>query len=622
MPRTIELCNSSALCSCVAGLLLGLAGCGGGNPYQLPEAPPPQQPPPIAQQSGSVTIAPQYAILSPGQTLRFAAQASSGGALEWQVNNILGGNSSTGMVDNEGNYTAPQVPLSTNVVISAALAGSPQKNFATAVVAVINTGQLTPTPNPQVVAYSIYLPAPGNVSVEFGRNALLTSPEPTPSAYGGMVHIYVAGMLSQRVYHMHAIVKLANGGSFEDSDHAFTTGNAPGTSAVQISQNGNQSPQPGVELFDTVLPHTAAQLFATDLQGNVVWTYQYSGSSSDAIQGARLLSNGHFLVLISFLSSLPPPVIASLPGNTIDVIREIDLAGNTIRELTRDQLNQSLNAQGYNFNLQGFHHDVLALPNGHLIVLADYRVVYNNLPNFPGSTSVLGDVLVDVDENFTPTWVWSAFDHLDVNRHPFNFPDWTHGNAILYSTDDHNLLFSMRHQNWIIKIDYADGQGSGNILWRLGPGGDFKLLGGVDPTDWFYAQHGPGFFTPNTSGVFQLGVMDNGDDREFPAGVLCGSAGALPCQYSTMPVLQVDETAMTATLLSHYTPPASLYSFFGGNVDLLPNGDMEADFCAPKTGAVVQELRDGTQVVWQATTPGADQFRALRLPSLYPGVQW
>jgi arylsulfate sulfotransferase len=82
---------------------------------------------------------------------------------------------------------------------------------------------------------------------------------------------------------------------------------------------------------------------------------------------------------------------------------------------------------------------------------------------------------------------------------------------------------------------------------------------------------------------------------------------------------------MTATLLSHYTPPASFYSFFGGNVDLLANGDIEADFCAVKTGAIVQELNESggaTQVVWQAVTPGDSQYHAYRMPSLYPGVQW
>jgi arylsulfate sulfotransferase len=82
---------------------------------------------------------------------------------------------------------------------------------------------------------------------------------------------------------------------------------------------------------------------------------------------------------------------------------------------------------------------------------------------------------------------------------------------------------------------------------------------------------------------------------------------------------------MTATLLFHYFPPASLYSFFGGNVNLLENGDIEADFCAAKTGSEIQELNitgASPQLVWQARTPYTNQYRVDRLPSLYPGVQW
>jgi arylsulfate sulfotransferase len=238
-------------------------------------------------------------------------------------------------------------------------------------------------------------------------------------------------------------------------------------------------------------------------------------------------------------------------------------------------------------------------------------------------------VLVDVDSNYNPDWVWSTFDHLDVNRHPMQFPDWTHGNALLYSPDDHDLLFSMRHQNWIVKIDFQDGTGTGNILWHLGYQGDFTLVGDTNPADWFYAQHGMNFFSQNTSGVFQLGTFDNGNDRQFAAGVTCGAAGAPPCLYSTVPVLQLDETAMTATMISHYIAPASMYSFFGGQADLLPNGDYEADFCSASGGAIVQEYQPGTsvvqtapQIVWQSVSPGFDQYRALRIPSLYPGVQW
>jgi len=149
-----------------AGMLVVLLGsCGAGPNYQLPEKPPPAQPPPVAQQSGTVTVTPQYAAIGPGETTQFTAQSSLSGTLQWMVNGTSGGNSSVGLIDAKGTYTAP-LTSSINVVISAVLASSPATNFATAVVAVIQSGQLTPTPNPQVVAYSIYVPAPGNVSVQ------------------------------------------------------------------------------------------------------------------------------------------------------------------------------------------------------------------------------------------------------------------------------------------------------------------------------------------------------------------------------------------------------------------------------------------------------------------------
>lgn len=606
-------------------LLVWLCSCGSGPNYQLPEKPPPAQPPPVAQQNGSVTVTPSYAAMRPGSTTQFVARSSTAGTVDWIVNGIPGGNSSVGVIDVNGNYTAPIVSSSTNVVVSAALASSGSTNFATAVVAIIQKGQLTPTPNPQVVAYSIYLPAPAKVRVQFGTDNRMTSSQITPSPNGGMVHVYVAGMLANTSYQMHALVTFNNGSSFTDVDQTFNTGTAPATPPIQVSTSPGGAPEPGVELFDTVVPHTAAQLFATDLQGNVLWTYRYDGSALDAIQAAKLLPNGHFLLLISFVSSLPTAQLSNLPGGTIDVIREVDLAGNTIRELSLAQLEQSLTAHGYRFTLQGFHHDVLPLPNGHVVVLADMREPYTNLPGYPGTTSVLGDLLVDVDQNFNPTWVWNTFDHLDVNRHPMNFPDWTHGNAILYSSEDHNLLFSMRHQNWILKIDYQDGSGSGDIVWRLGPDGDFTLLGGTDPTDWFYAQHGPSFFSGNTAGLFQLGVMDNGDDRQFPSSVVCDQPGQPPCHYSRTPVLDIDENSKTATLISNYTPSPALYSYFGGNVEQLANGDTQADFCAVRSGATIQEVSPAVgaqRIVWQAITPGAAQFRAGRLPSLYPGIQW
>ena len=623
-------------------ILFGAIGCGVSQGTQPPSpTPAPTEPPPVASNHGSVSITPQYVALGPGQTIHFHASSTSGGALQWLVETIPGGNASIGTVDSSGTYTAPvSLAQSANFRIIAQLASSPLKNYAIAVASVINYGAIYPTSNPQVDTYSIYLPAPGEVSVHFGPGTSYgrsTWKVATPTPYGGQVTLYVAGMLAQTLYHMQGQISLRDGATFTDADHStfssglpLTTGTPPPTSPIQITSSGN--PSPGIEMWNTILPGTLTQAFATDLKGHVLWTYTYEGSTLDSIQGIQLLPDGNVLMTISYLSSLTAAAAGTEP-NTINVVREVDLAGNTIREISMDTLNKELAANGFKdsdgspYNLKSFHHDVLALPNGHWVLLAAYPKTFTNLSGTSGKVGVLGDVLVDVDQNMNPDWVWSTFDHLDINRRPMNFPDWTHSNDMLYSADDHNLLLSIRHQNWVIKIDFNDGQGSGNILWHLGEGGDFKLVGGVDPTDWFYAQHGLSWFSAASAGIFKLGVMDNGNDRIFPpptGQVLCKpKSPTTPQCYSTVDVLEVNENNMTATLMTHYVPPPSYFSFFGGDTQQLANDDIHVDFCGPLSGSIIQELDpNASQIIWQGTTANANQFRVDRLPSLYPGVQW
>jgi arylsulfate sulfotransferase len=624
----------------IACLILSAAGCGSSVKPTPESAPPSSQAPPTPQQMGSVTIHPQNGALSARQTLQFTAVPAGGGAIVWSVNGTAGGDASVGTIDTAGNYTAPAISHSMNAVVQATLSGAPETNFATAVVALIEPGQVNATTNPQVALYSMNIPQPGTVTVQFGSDTAYrfrTWAQATPSTpvnYGGQVNIEVAGMRGSTNYHLQALVKLANGVAYKDIDHTFATRIPPLTPALQITTSGGSSPQPGIQLFDTVqfgaTPYNPglAQAFATDLQGNVIWTYSYVGSPANVITPIKPLPNGHFLLVLTVTTG---PTNSTIPAGTANDVREIDLVGNTIQDLPMAALNQSLADNGFmNLNLFAFSRDVLALPNGHYVFLAQMAKDVSNVTGYSGALNIAGDVLVDVDQNYKPDWVWNSFDHLDINRHPYQFPpDWTHSDALLYSTDDHDLLLSIRNQNWIVKIDYQDATGSGNIVWRLGEGGDYKLVGGVDPTDWFYAQHGMNFFSPNTSGIFQLGLIDDGDDRQFPQGVICGTAGAPVCNYSTVPVLLVDESAMTATLLHHYLAPAALYSFFGGQADLLPNGDIEVDFASAISGATVQEYQPGAnvvetspQIVWQAVSPGYDQYRAMRLPSLYPGVQW
>ena len=171
-----------------------------------------------------------------------------------------------------------------------------------------------------------------------------------------------------------------------------------------------------------------------------------------------------------------------------------------------------------------------------------------------GPVDILGDMVVVLDENLQVVWTWNGFDHLDVTRAAIlgetclpdaggGCPpvlldsvanDWMHSNAITYDPTDGNLLLSMRHQDWIIKIDYADGLGVGDVSWRLGPEGDFTI-DSADPFPWFSHQHDPNF-----DSLGQLAVFDNGNTRCSVLPAPCNSRGQ---------VYQLDEQDMTAALV-------------------------------------------------------------------------
>src|SRR5207302_7853357 len=122
-----------------------------------------------------------------------------------------------------------------------------------------------------------------------------------------------------------------------------------------------------------------------------------------------------------------------------------------------DQVRSALTAAGYQSNLAQIHHDVLKLSNGHYILIGQvFQSVI--LAGDPSPETIAGDILIDLSPDLTVKWIWSSFDHLDVNRHPVAIGDWTHSNAVVL-TGDGNLLLSMRHQSWILKIDYQNGTG-------------------------------------------------------------------------------------------------------------------------------------------------------------------
>jgi hypothetical protein len=496
-------------------------------------------------------------------------------------------------------------------------------------------GSVAGTGNPLVAQYTVASACIGQAMVEFGTDTSYgrsTSWYPLAGAAGNYkkATILVAGMRAGTTYHMRAQAQ-CSGTTIATADTTFTTGALPSSATFPVLQVTRPDPSqpnsegPGIELIDTIAPTAnLMQLYFTDRDANPIWYYNVDPGYYPFT--VKQLTNSHLILSLTSTQQSPG-----------SILREVDLAGATVREMSIDALQQKAQTAGFDFVPAGYHHDLLPLDNGHLIVLVNCFKDFTDLPGYAGTITVQGDAVIDLDQNWNTVWAWNSFDYLDVNRHlapalSNNVLDWTHSNALVYSPADGNILLSMRHQSWILKLDYNNGAGTGNVVWRLGYQGDFALTeGGVatdDPSVWFTYQHFPTVVGQSGTQT-TLGVWDNGDYRVLNAGgSLCTIPGPPEC-YSRATIFQIDEGSMVADLSWQYLP--GFFSVWGGSLVQLANGNVEFDLNAPliapgpNVASEVQEVTQTStpQVVWKMDIPvPMFAYRAYRVPSLYPGVTW
>jgi hypothetical protein len=153
----------------------------------------------------------------------------------------------------------------------------------------------------------------------------------------------------------------------------------------------------------------------------------------------------------------------------------------------------------------------------------------------------------------------------------------------------------------VFKIDYQNGQGTGNIVWRLGLDGNFQFLSN-DPYPWFSHQHDANI---DANGI--VTVFDNGNLRQ----------AADPSADSRGQVIQLDETNMTATLLVN----ADLgdFSIALGSAQMLPDGNYHfhlGDIVAKNSTTRAVEVEPSGQIVYDLGIAEI-MYRSFRLQDLY-----
>jgi arylsulfate sulfotransferase len=541
------------------------------------------------------------------------------------------------------------------------------------------------TANPLVALFSAPACASGSLMRVFFQEASQATPANTtnwvPCNPSATMTFEIAGMYPSTAYQMFAQVEtgsnMVNGPPVSYTTGALPSGIPFPASTVKIP------PQAGADTTDSVLLHSITRLskgvfypdVATDLTGKTIWYYRTS-SNTHANLLTRPLQGGGILS-IELGPNWNHKTVAS------QIVRQLDLAGNIIRETNTGILQQQLIDKGEtnagactaihkpapvgSACMGGFHHEAMqALPNGYTAVLADIEKIFP--PGTQGDTTglpvdIVGDIIIVLDANWQVVWYFDTFEHdtgpqqLDITRPAVlnetcysgfggcpplfltgngvapKAHDWLHGNTIYYwptpqdGSTKGDILFSSRHQDWVLRISYQDATGDGHIIWRMGPGGDFTFNNvNGDPWPWFSHQHEVAM---ENDGAGPMSIFDNGNTRVSNPGVSTGgtpglgtACGPADCNNRGM-ALNVDETTMQVTPV--LSQDLGYFSSAMGSAQLLYNGNY---FFLPALVALganhivsfnMQLLPTGGSV--NATTvlnvEGTEVYRSWQMPSMY-----
>lgn len=488
--------------------------------------------------------------------------------------------------------------------------GSASAPFTFTPRAAIGAPVVSPTAHPLVALYSAPPCAGGQVRIRFqpqGGNIWQSTP-PQNCNGASSLNSYVGGLRANTTYVLQQEFLGTDGSLAYGPQLPFQTG-SPGMSlpagSVIRAADSSTSSEPVVLTSLVGVFGSLTGAVATDLDGNVIW-YQPENAGSYLMRPVR---GGTFFSIKS-----------GMVNGTADVgqyLIETDLAGNVVRQASVTAINQQLVLRGVD-QIGWLHHDALRLQNGHTVVIAAVERLYSNVQGATGQVDVLGDMIIDLDQNLQVTWTWNAFDFLDINRaSTLNETcasnqgacgilflgaianDWTHSNSLFF-TPDGNLLMSVRSQDWVIKIDYRNGAGTGGVIWHLGPNGGFTISSN-DPTEWFSHQHDIEFDGTNYA------LLDNGNTRYVNAGNSGNSRGQVyslnvPGRVATL-VLNVDLGGYSQGFGSAQTLANGNYQFLNGWI----NGN--------SLSQSLEYQPNGTQnFVFQLADTA---YRSFRMPDLY-----
>ncbi len=304
----------------------------------------------------------------------------------------------------------------------------------------------------------------------------------------------------------------------------------------------------------------------------------------------------------------------------------------------------------YDYASPGFHqhHDIAALPNGNILLIAwDYHTVQGAInngrnPDLTSPQGIWSEQIIELEPIGTDqaniVWQWNLWDHLVqdfdstklnygvIAEHPelidFNFeanagggtssgPDWIHLNAINYNAALDQIVVSSRHLHEFWVIDHStttqeaashtggnSGKG-GDILYRWGNPQSYNR--GTPEDQKLFGQHDVQWIEPGLEDEGKIMIFNNGQGR--PEGNFSSIDILIPPTDSEGNYTLENEMAFGPNSL-HWTyssdPPEDFYSLNISGTQRLPNGNTL--ICHGRRGRVFEITPDG-QIVWDYQSP-------------------
>ena len=371
------------------------------------------------------------------------------------------------------------------------------------------------------------------------------------------------------------------------------------------------------------LPNSWFQPAVTLPEAKVLSTIAASGLKPGAIANVTVLSNGvsipsdfpqivvtvntnpspGFLFLENGLNGVPPYTMivdnSGLPvwyrrGRMFDfkiqkngTITWCDGTGFFAFDQNFNYLKTYLATNGYATD----GHELKVMPDGTYFLIG-YRTNQVDLSQYVVGASTNALVNETVVQEFTAAGdlilQWRAWDNYDISDEHGN-TDFPHMNAIDID-EDGNILVSSRHLSEVTKIN----RDSGEIIWRLGGAhSSFSF-----PNDPF---NGPSF-------QHDISVLGNGHYMVFDNGNYHNPRVSRAAEY------QLDLTNMAATLAWQFRDTPDKYADYQGSAQRLPSGNTLIDFVRQYYPKAIEVDTNGLKHFELSMVPGADSYRAFRLP--------